>query len=100
MVHYSNARLLYLGTGENGYTTRLGYNGRLLYLGTINNSTVRLSPPEKFPSVWFRAEPLVTLGGYFRRRGGSTGPTGGASTILIPHYLKRRTGPKMHLYVS
>ena len=31
-----------------------------------------------------RAQPLETLGGPFRGRGSSTGPTGGASTTLIP----------------
>ena len=55
---------------------------------------------EKFPCVKFRAQPLVTLGGSFCRRGGSTGPTGGASTIPIPYYLKKRTGPEIHPYGS
>ena len=36
--------------------------------------------------------------GLFRRRGGSTGPAGGASTVLIPDYLKRRSAPKIHPY--
>ena len=45
-----------------------------------------------------RAQPLVTFGGTFRRRGGSTSPRGGASTTLIPHHLERRTGPKIHPY--
>ena len=72
------------------------YSDWLVYLGT---SRVLLYPPEAtFPCFRFRAQPLATLGGPFRRRGGSTGPTGGASTILIPHYLKRRNSPKIHPY--
>ena len=37
--------------------------------------------------------------GRFRRRGGSTGPAGGASIIRIPYYLRRRTAQKIHPYL-
>ena len=70
-------------TGTKWYTM---YDG-LLYLGTIKSTVLLYLPEEKFPSVHFCAQPLVSLGGVFCRRSGGTGPAGGASTIHL--YLPR-----------
>lgn len=37
---------------------------------------------------------------YYVGRGGSAPAAGGASSIFIPHYLKRSTDPNIHAYYS